>query len=265
MRSRSHRQTAIRLASGCHAAPLAPGCRCRLCWTRLGARMAYSSQRPQRREIFGAIKRMTWTERPVRLPGTDALAVRAIVHGLLRHPQGTPRHAGTARLADGRRLIGPEDTAGTGHFVLDLDDEAAHGLVTARQRPLVNRVCPWARCRLSHRADRSQSPACHPLQALVTAYGRNIHRLLADLARTLGASVAYVDRPTVEAHLERTLSEQEWTAVPRQLSAMAFDEHVGEAGSFRTDWIEAVLASAGVPGRRDTAGDEAAASHRCES
>jgi hypothetical protein len=30
---------------------------------------------------------------------------------------------------------------------------------------------------------------------------------------------------------------------------MAFDDHVGDAGSLRTDWIEVVLAKAGVPGR----------------
>lgn len=59
-------------------------------------------------------------------------------------------------------------------------------------------------------------------------------------------SVAYVDRLTVEAHLERSLSDQEWAAVAEQLTPMAFDEHVGEAGTFRTDWIEDVLAKAGV-------------------
>jgi hypothetical protein len=30
---------------------------------------------------------------------------------------------------------------------------------------------------------------------------------------------------------------------------MAFDDHVGDAGTLRTDWIEDVLAKAGVPGR----------------
>jgi hypothetical protein len=30
---------------------------------------------------------------------------------------------------------------------------------------------------------------------------------------------------------------------------MAFDEQVGEAGTFRTDWIDDVLFRAGVPGR----------------
>jgi hypothetical protein len=30
---------------------------------------------------------------------------------------------------------------------------------------------------------------------------------------------------------------------------MAFDDHVGDAGRLRTDWIEEMLAKAGVPGR----------------
>jgi hypothetical protein len=98
---------------------------------------------------------------------------------------------------------------------------------------------------------RSRLPGRRPerlLQAVVDAYGRNTYRLLADLAGLLGASVAYVDRPTIEAHLERTLSDREWAAVAGQLFPLAFDEHVGEAGSVRTDWIDDVLAKAGVPG-----------------
>ena len=86
------------------------------------------------------------------------------------------------------------------------------------------------------------------LEALVAAYGGNIYRLLTDLADLLEASIAYVDRPTVEAHLERPLSDGEWTAVAAQFSAMAFDEHVGDAGTVRTDWIEDRLHRAGVPG-----------------
>src|SRR4051794_13758507 len=45
------------------------------------------------------------------------------------------------------------------------------------------------------------------LQALVAAYGGDTYRLLTDLADLLEASIAYVDRPTVEAHLERSLSD----------------------------------------------------------
>lgn len=90
------------------------------------------------------------------------------------------------------------------------------------------------------------------LQAFVDSYGGDTHRLLTDLADVIGASIAYVDRPTVEAHLERPLSDREWAAVAQQFTAMAFDDHVGDAGSLRTDWIEDVLARAGVPGRGHT-------------
>ena len=96
------------------------------------------------------------------------------------------------------------------------------------------------------------------VEALVAAYGGDTHRLLTELADALGASVAYVDRPTVEAHLERPLSDGEWSAVAAQFAAMAFNEHVGEAGTLRTDWIEDRLHRAGVPGRTlpDTGGSE---------
>jgi hypothetical protein len=87
------------------------------------------------------------------------------------------------------------------------------------------------------------------LQVLVVAYGRDTHRLLSDLGDLLEASIAYVDRPTVEAHLERSLSDDEWSAVAAQFTAMAFDEHVGDAGTVRTDWIEDTLCRAGLPGR----------------
>ena len=87
------------------------------------------------------------------------------------------------------------------------------------------------------------------VEALVAAYAGDTHRLLTELADALGASVAYVDRPTVEAHLERLLTDNEWSAVAAQFTAMAFDDHVGEAGTLRTDWIEDRLHRAGVPGR----------------
>ncbi len=87
------------------------------------------------------------------------------------------------------------------------------------------------------------------VEALVAAYAGDTHRLLTDVARAVGASVAYVDRPTIEAHLERPLSDREWSAVAAQFTAIAFDEHVGDAGTLRTDWIEDRLHRAGVPGR----------------
>ncbi|NEK84753.1 hypothetical protein GCU60_03100 [Blastococcus saxobsidens] len=97
----------------------------------------------------------------------------------------------------------------------------------------------------------SHVPAAHrgALQDLVDRYGGHTHRLLTDLADVLYASIAYVDRPTVEAHLERPLSDREWADTAQQFTAMAFDDHVGDAGSLRTEWIAGVLARAGVPSR----------------
>jgi hypothetical protein len=86
------------------------------------------------------------------------------------------------------------------------------------------------------------------LLELVEAYDHSTYRLLRDLGDHLGLSLAYVDRETVDAHVERTLSDVEWAAVAGQFTALDFDEHVGDHGSFRTDWIESVLDKAGVPG-----------------
>jgi hypothetical protein len=89
-------------------------------------------------------------------------------------------------------------------------------------------------------------------EALVDAYGRDAYRLLTDVVGLLEVSVAYVDRLTVEAHLERPLSDGEWSAIACQFTAMAFDEHVGNAGTIRTDWIDDVLLRADVSGRGRT-------------
>ena len=65
-------------------------------------------------------------------------------------------------------------------------DDAAESRATGGSddvAPIGQAVRPWA------------------LQALVAAYGGDIHRLLTDLADLVEASVAYVDRLTVEAHL----------------------------------------------------------------
>ena len=105
------------------------------------------------------------------------------------------------------------------------------------------------RTALASRPLRASSACCGVLQDLVDSYGGDAHRLLTDLADVIGASIAYVDRPTVEAHLERPLSDREWAATAQQFTAMAFDDHVGDTGSLRTNWIDDVLARAGVPGR----------------
>ena len=88
--------------------------------------------------------------------------------------------------------------------------------------------------------------------ALIEAYGGDTYQLLTDIADHIGASVAYVDRPTVEAHLERPLSDGEWSRAATRFKAMDFDDLVGDAGTLRTDWIESVLLRAGVPGRART-------------
>ena len=127
-----------------------------------------------------------------------------------------------ARTAHGVET-GPRPVAGaSGPPVTDGHDGVA---------PMRESIRPWA------------------LEALVTAYGGDAYRLLTDLGDLLEASVAYVDRLTVEAHLERSLSDDEWSAVAAQFTAMAFDEHVGDAGTVRTDWIEDRLHRAGVLGR----------------
>jgi hypothetical protein len=87
------------------------------------------------------------------------------------------------------------------------------------------------------------------LQVVVAAYGGDTHRLLTDLGGLVQASIAYVDRPTVEAHLERPVTDDEWSAVVRQFTAMGFDQHVGDADTVRTGWIEDTLRRAGLPGR----------------
>lgn len=86
------------------------------------------------------------------------------------------------------------------------------------------------------------------LVELVDAYDGSTYRLLRDLGDHLGLSLAYVDRDTVDAHVERTLSDAEWAAITGQFTALDLDDHVGDHGSFRTDWIETVLDQAGVPG-----------------
>jgi hypothetical protein len=91
------------------------------------------------------------------------------------------------------------------------------------------------------------------LVELVDAYGADTYRLLRDLGDHLGLSLAYVDRETVDAHIERTLSDGEWAAIAGQFTALDFDEHVGDHGSFRTNWIETVLEKAGIPGYGYTA------------
>ena len=103
---------------------------------------------------------------------------------------------------------------------------------------------------------------CRALVELVDAYADHgtgsTYRLLRDLGDHLNLSIAYVDRATIEALLERDLSADEWAATSGQFHALDFDDHVGDAATFRTDWIEGVLDKAGVPGHGYTADGEVA-------
>src|SRR4051812_49740856 len=126
------------------------------------------------------------------------------------------------------RSAGRTDTSSSGDRGAPAEPRATSG--SDDVVPIREAVRPWA------------------LQVLVAAYGRDTYRLLTDLADLLEASIAYVDRPTVEAHLERPLSDGDWSAVAAQFTAMAFDAHVGNAGTLRTDWIEDRLSRAGVSG-----------------
>lgn len=103
---------------------------------------------------------------------------------------------------------------------------------------------------------------CRALVELVEAYASygtgSTYRLLRDLGDHLNLSIAYVDRATIEAHLERSLSAAEWAATSGQFHALDFDDHVGDANIFRTDWIETLLDKAGVPGYGYTADGEVA-------
>jgi hypothetical protein len=131
----------------------------------------------------------------------------------------------------------------------------AHETVPGERSTVGSREQPWSRVASTDQRDTTgpaeRRRAC---AALVQAYGGNTHQLLIDVADLLEASVAYVDRPTIEAHLEREMSDADWSSVAAQLTAMAFDEHIGDAGTTRTDWIDDVLLRAGVPawGRSDS-------------
>jgi hypothetical protein len=103
--------------------------------------------------------------------------------------------------------------------------------------------------------DPTTSGATTPdaLADVIQMYSGRAHYLLRDLADRLNLSIAYVDRAIVEAHLERALSEAEWTVLSGRFDALDFDEHVGDCGTVRTDWINHLLALADVPGHEATA------------
>jgi hypothetical protein len=85
------------------------------------------------------------------------------------------------------------------------------------------------------------------LASAVAAYGTATVQLLADVADQIGVSLAYVDRRTVEAHLERRLTAAEWAAVNGSFRALDLDDHLDVRDV--ADWIDAVLVRAEVAGR----------------
>ncbi|CCG02875.1 protein of unknown function [Blastococcus saxobsidens DD2] len=104
-----------------------------LSWTVLGVQMGFTSEQPQRIEILAAIGRMSWTQRPPQHPGLDGSAARAVVKAVAcRRTHPRLYRLGVADLGGERRLIGLEDTAGVGSFLLDLGAEVIHVLTTSR-------------------------------------------------------------------------------------------------------------------------------------
>jgi hypothetical protein len=95
-------------------------------WTLLGIRMGFTCDESQREEILDGIARMAWTETGTRPRYPGGPAARAILLAILGHRSDRLHRIGIARLDDGGRLIGLEDTVGTRMFVLDLDVEAVH-------------------------------------------------------------------------------------------------------------------------------------------
>lgn len=104
-----------------------------LSWTVLGIRMGFTSEQSPRIEILAAISRMSWTEPPPQHPWFDRSAAGAVVEAVIcRRPRPRLYRIGVADLAGGQRLIGLEDTAGVGSFVLDLGVEVVHVLTMSR-------------------------------------------------------------------------------------------------------------------------------------
>jgi hypothetical protein len=104
-----------------------------LSWTALSVRMGFTSEQPQRVEILAAIGRMNWTERPPQRFWLDGSTARAVVKAVsCRRPHPRLYRIGVTDLGEGRRLIGLENTAGVGSFVLDLGVEVIHVLTISR-------------------------------------------------------------------------------------------------------------------------------------
>jgi CubicO group peptidase (beta-lactamase class C family) len=104
-----------------------------LSWTALGVRMGLTIEQPQRVGNLAAIGRMNWTERPPQHFWLDGSAARAVVKAVTcgrLHPR--LYRIGSVDLGEGRQLIGLENTAGVGSFLIDLRAEVIHVLTISR-------------------------------------------------------------------------------------------------------------------------------------
>ncbi|MFJ5120890.1 hypothetical protein [Kitasatospora sp. NPDC088548] len=111
--------------------------------------------------------------------------------------------------------------------------------------PLNGQLAAWAGV---HRLrDRDRHP--HRAQALADfvrdVYLGDVSAALIDLA-PLGLAVAYIDRETVELHLERTLTDEEWERVREHLAGTDYDEVVCETADLQSDFIDKAVAAAGL-------------------
>ncbi|MER5638258.1 hypothetical protein ABT095_15015 [Kitasatospora sp. NPDC002227] len=111
--------------------------------------------------------------------------------------------------------------------------------------PLSAQLTTWAGV---HRLrDRDRHP--HRAQALADfvrdVYLGDVSAVLIDLA-PLSLAVAYIDRETVELHLERPLPDEEWERVREHLAGTDYDEVVSETADLQDAFIDKAVAAAGL-------------------
>lgn len=111
--------------------------------------------------------------------------------------------------------------------------------------PLNGQLAAWAGVYQLRDRDR------HPYRAQALAdfvhdvYLGDVSAALIDLA-PLGLAVAYIDRETVELHLERPLPNEEWERVREHLAGTDYDEVVCESGDLQNDFIDKAVTAAGL-------------------
>jgi hypothetical protein len=98
----------------------------------------------------------------------------------------------------------------------------------------------------------TRANACATVDGLADCAGKP-HRALRDLARCLNLSLTHVVRAAIECCLERPLNPTE-RARAHPAGRWGLEEHIGDAGTLRTDWIADLLAAADIdPGMVDPA------------